>query len=54
MAPLSDGWTVFSINLYLAEKVLKISKVSRAPHNINPGPAMTWLVGVIIYCTILK
>ena len=36
------------------ENVAKISKVPRAPHNINLARAIAWLVGVNIYCTIFK
>ena len=38
----------FGIHLYWAEKIVKISQVQRAPRNINPGQAITWLVGVTI------
>ena len=36
------------------EDVAKISKVQKAPRNVNPARAITWLVGVTIYCTIFK
>ena len=53
-ATRSDGETFFGINLHYAEKFVKIFEVPWAPSNINTGRAITWLVGITIYCTILK
>ena len=36
------------------EDVAKIFKVPRAPHNVNLARAITWIVGVTIYCTTFK
>ena len=43
--------TLFGLHLYLAEKYYKNPKVPGAQHNVNPARAMTWFVGVTIYCT---
>ena len=41
----------FGLHLYLAGKYCKNPKVPRAQFNLNPAPAVTWFVGVTIYCT---
>ena len=44
----------FGLHLYLAEKYCENLKVSDAQLNINPARAfraITWFVGVTIYCT---
>ena len=43
--------TFFGPHLYLTEKYCENPKVPGAQHNVNPAPAITWLVGVTIYCT---
>ena len=52
--PRSDIETFFGFHLYSAEDIAKISKVPGAPRNVNPARVITWLVGVIIYCTIFQ
>ena len=43
----------FLVFVYIWLKdVEKISKVLCAPRNVNPARAITWLVGVTLYCTI--
>ena len=37
--------------LYLAEKYCENRKVPGAQLNVNPTRAITWFVGVTIYCT---
>ena len=41
----------FDLHLYLAGKYCKNPKVPEAQPNVNPARAITWLVGVTIYCT---
>ena len=43
--------TFFGLHLYLAGKYCENPKVPGAQLNVNPARAITWLVGVIIYCT---
>ena len=43
--------TFFGPHLYLAEKYCENPKVPGAQLNVNPARAITWLVGVTIYCT---
>ena len=43
--------TFFDLHFYLGRKYCKNPKVPGAQHNINPSRAITWLVGVTIYCT---
>ena len=56
----SKGFRAQMVRLFLVftyiwqEDVAKIFKVSRAPHNINLGRAITWVVGITIYCTVLN
>ena len=51
-APRSDGETSLVFTYIWLKDVKKISKVPSAPRNMNPARAITWLVGVTIYCTI--
>ena len=44
--------TFFDLHLYLAGKYCENLKVPEAQLNVNPAWAITWLVGVAIYCTI--
>ena len=53
-AKRSNGETFFVLIYILQKDVAKISEVPRAPHNVNPTRAITSLVGVTIYCTILN
>ena len=46
--------TFFDLHLYLAGKYCENPKVPRVQLNINPALAITWLVGVTIYCTFFK
>ena len=39
------------LHLYLAGRCYKNPEVSGAPRPVNPARAITWLVGVTIYCT---
>ena len=41
----------FGLHLYLSEKYYKNPEVPGAQHNVNPARAITWFVGVTIYCT---
>ena len=41
----------FGLHLCLAGKYCKNPKMPVAPLNVNPARAITWLVGVTIYCT---
>ena len=50
-APRSNGKTFFSLLLYLAGKYCKNLEVPGAQLNVNPARAITWFVGVTIYCT---
>ena len=43
--------TFFGLHLYLAEKYCENPKVPGAQLNINPARAITWLVGITMYCT---
>ena len=49
-----DGETFLVFTYFWQKDVEKISKVPRAPRNVNPAGAITWLVGVAIYFTIFK
>ena len=51
-APHSDK-TFFCLQLYLAGKYSKNSKVPGAQLKVNPARAIAWFVGVTIYCTFL-
>ena len=52
--PHSDGET-FLVFTYIWQKdIAEISKVPRALRNVNPARLITQLVGIAIYCTILK
>ena len=42
----------FDLYLYLAEKYCKNPKVPAVQLHVNPALAITWLVGVTIYCTV--
>ena len=44
----------FGLHLYLAGKFCENLKVSVAQLNVNPARAITWFVGVTIYCTIFN
>ena len=45
-SPRSDGETFVLVLTYIWKKdVAKIFKVPRAPRNVNPAAAITWLVG---------
>ena len=50
MAPHLDK-TFFYLHLYLSGKYCKNSKAAGAQLNVNPARAITWFVGVTIYCT---
>ena len=41
----------FGLHLYLARKYYKNPNVPGAQLNVNPTRAITWFVGVTIYCT---
>ena len=41
----------FGLHLYLAGKYYENVKVPRAQQNVNRARAITWFVGVTIYCT---
>ena len=43
--------TFFGLHLHLAGKYCENLKVPRAKLNVNPARAVTWFVGVAIYCT---
>ena len=49
--PRSNGKIFFGLHLYLAGKYCENSKVPRAQLDANPARAITWFVGVTIYCT---
>ena len=46
----SDGKTLFLVYTYSA----KISNVSGASRNVNQARAITWQLGVTIYCTVFN
>ena len=46
----SDGNILFLVSTYSA----KISNVPGAPCNVNPSQAITWQLGVTIYCTVFN
>ena len=50
-APRSNGKIFFGLHLYLIGKYCENSKVPGAQLNVNPPRAITWFVGVTIYCT---
>ena len=53
MAPHSDNKTFFGLYLFRSfwqEDIAKITKVRRAPRNVNLARSIAWLVGVTIYC----
>ena len=50
-APRSNGKIFFGLHLYLAGKYCENFKVPRAQLDVNPARAITWFVGVTIYCT---
>ena len=43
--------TFFGLHLYLVRKYCENPKAPGAQLNVNPARAITWLVGVTIYCT---
>ena len=45
-------WYFFGLHLYLAGKYCENLKVAGAQLNVNPDRAITWFVGVTIYCTL--
>ena len=49
-APRSDK-TFFGLHLYLAGKHCEKLKVPGAQLNVNRARAITWFVGVTVYCT---
>ena len=49
-APCSDK-TFFGFHQYLARKYCKNLKVPGIQLNVNPTRAITWFVGITIYCT---
>ena len=54
-ALLLDDKTLFLVYIYVWRKdVAKISKVSRAPRNVNLAWAVTLQVGVTIYSTVFN
>ena len=49
--PLTQIRLCFGLHLYLAEKYCKKkNKVPGAQLNVNPARAITWFVGVTLYC----
>ena len=42
----------FDLHLYLAGRSCENPQSARGPARCKSGPAITWLVGVIFYCTI--
>ena len=42
---------VFGLHLYLVGKYCENPKVPGAQFSVNPARAITWFVGVTIYCT---
>ena len=53
-APRSDDETFLVFTYFWQKSVEKVFKVPGCQRNINPHRAITWLVGVTIYCTILN
>ena len=49
--PRSNGKIFFGLHLYLAGKYCENVKVPKAQQNVNRERAITWFVGVTIYCT---
>ena len=52
-APRS-GKNFFGLHLHLAGKYCKNSKMPVAQLNVSPPRAITWFVGVTIYCTLFN
>ena len=46
--------TFYGLHLYLAERCCKNLQSAKGPTPCKSGPAITWLVGVTIYCTIFQ
>ena len=53
-APSSDGESLLVFTYIWLKDVEKISKVPSALRNVTLTWAITWLVGVTIYCIIFK
>ena len=51
-APRPNCKSFFGLHLYLAERCCENFQSARDPARCKSGPAITWLVGVTIYCTI--
>ena len=49
--PRAQMVTFFALHLYLTERFCKNLKVPGAQLNVNPARALTWFVGITIYCT---
>ena len=49
--PRAHRGLLFGLHLYLAGKYCENPKVPGAQLNVNPARAITWLLGVTIYCT---
>ena len=45
---------VLGFYLYLAGKCCENLQKAKGPRNVNPARAITWLLGVINYCTIFQ
>ena len=41
----------FGLHLFLAERCCENPQSTRGPAQCKPGPRITWLLGIIIYCT---
>ena len=47
----AHGIFFFGLHIYLAGKYCENPEVPGAQLNVNPARAITWFVGVTIYCT---
>ena len=52
--PRSDGETFLGLHLFLAGRCCENPQSAMCPAQIKSGSAITWLVGVTIYCTIFQ
>ena len=52
--PRAQMVRLFFLHLYLAGRSCEDPQSARGPARCKFGPAITWLVGVTIYCTIFQ
>ena len=52
--PRAQRRHLFGLHLHLAGKYCENPELPGAQLNVNPARAITWFVGVTIYCTFFK